>query len=77
MVRLRPYKRCDSKIIEKWIQDKDVFMRWGGERFGEFPISAEIIDKKYSLNNGDCAEEETFIRGLLWMMRTVLSVTSS
>ena len=60
MVRLRPYKRCDSKIIEKWIQDKDVFMRWGGERFGEFPISAEIIDEKYSLNNGDCAEEDNF-----------------
>ena len=53
-------KRCDSKIIEKWIQDKDVFMRWGGERFGEFPISAEIIDEKYSLNNGDCAEEDNF-----------------
>ena len=35
-------------------------MRWGGERFGEFPISAQIIDEKYSLNNGDCAEEDNF-----------------
>ena len=60
MLRLRPYKSCDSKIIEKWIQDKEVFKRWGGERFGEFPISAQIIDEKYSLNNGDCAEEDNF-----------------
>jgi RimJ/RimL family protein N-acetyltransferase len=60
MLRLRPYKSCDSGIIEKWIQDKDVFMKWGGERFGEFPISARIIDDKYTLNNGDCAEEDNF-----------------
>ena len=51
MLRLRPYKSCDSKTIEKWIQDKEVFKRWGGERFGEFPISAQIIDEKYSLKN--------------------------
>ena len=30
MIRLRPYKRCDSKIIVKWIQDKEVFTKWGG-----------------------------------------------
>ena len=44
MIRLRPYKSCDSKIIEKWVQDKEVFMKWGGDRFGEFPVSAQIID---------------------------------
>lgn len=44
MIRLRPYKSCDSKIIEKWVQDKEVFMKWGGDRFGEFPVSAQMID---------------------------------
>lgn len=57
---LRPYKRCDAKIIEKWIKDKDVFRKWGGERFGEFPIDARVIDEKYSKYNGDCPEEDNF-----------------
>ena len=60
MLRLRPYKSCDSEIIEKWIQDKDVFLKWGGEHFGEFPISAKTIDDKYRLNNGDCVEADNF-----------------
>ena len=60
MLRLRPYKSCDSKIIEKWVQDRDVFMKWGGDRFGEFPLSARIIDEKYTLKNGDCKEEDNF-----------------
>ena len=45
MLKLRPYKSCDAQAIEKWIQDKDVFTIWGGERFGDYPITAEIIDK--------------------------------
>lgn len=60
MLRLRPYKPCDAKTIEKWILDRDVFMKWGGERFGEFPVSAQVINEKYTLYNGDCAEEDNF-----------------
>ena len=60
MLRLRPYKSCDSKIIESWIQDKDVFLKWGGEHFGEYPVSAQVIDDKYRLNNGDCEEADNF-----------------
>lgn len=60
MIRLRPYKSCDSSIIAEWIKDKDVFMKWGGMLFGEFPISAEIIDNKYKNNNGDCVEPDNF-----------------
>ena len=60
MLRLRPYKPCDAKTIEKWIQDRDVFMKWGGDRFGEFPVSAQDINEKYTLHNGDCAEEDNF-----------------
>ena len=46
MIRLRPYKRCDSKVIVKWLNDEDVFIKWGGERFSKYPISADIIDDK-------------------------------
>lgn len=60
MLKLRPYKKCDSEQIVKWIQDKDVFMKWGGNLFGEYPITAETIDVKYRLQNGGCAEPDNF-----------------
>ena len=60
MLKLRPYKPCDAQAIAKWVQDKDVFEIWGGERFGDFPITAEIIDNKYRLDNGDCIEPDNF-----------------
>jgi RimJ/RimL family protein N-acetyltransferase len=60
MLRLRPYKSCDSKKIAEWINDKDIFLKWGGDHFGDFPISAETIDEKYRLNNGDCTQEDNF-----------------
>lgn len=60
MLRLRPYKSCDSVKIAEWLKDEDVFMKWGGERFGLFPITADIIDNKYMQNNGDCAEKDNF-----------------
>ena len=60
MLKLRPYKSCDAQTIAKWVQDKDVFTKWGGELFGDYPITAEIIDKKYRSDNGDCAEPDNF-----------------
>ena len=43
MLRLRQYKEADAETIAQWIQDKDTFMKWGGELFGEFPINGDII----------------------------------
>ena len=60
MIRLRQYKSCDAQIIAEWVRDKDVFLKWGGDHFGEFPISAETIDEKYRSNNGDCKEPDNF-----------------
>jgi RimJ/RimL family protein N-acetyltransferase len=60
MLRLRPYKSCDAETIEKWIRDEDVFKKWGGLLFGDFPISAKIIDDMYHLNNGRCEEPDNF-----------------
>ncbi len=59
-MRLRPYKHCDAKKIAGWIEDEDVFFKWGGERFGRFPVSAEQIDDRFTNDNGDCAEEDNF-----------------
>ncbi|MBO4921592.1 MAG: GNAT family N-acetyltransferase [Lachnospiraceae bacterium] len=60
MLRLRPYKKKDSEKIASWLKDEDIFWKWGGERFGAYPISAADIDKKYSEQNGDCAEYDNF-----------------
>ncbi len=60
MLRLRPYKHCDAERIAGWITDRDVFLKWGGDRFGEFPVTAETIDRKYTLENGDCTEPDNF-----------------
>ena len=60
MLKLRPYKSCDAREIAKWVQDKDVFIKWGGERFGDYPIVPETIDDKYKKDNGDCVEADNF-----------------
>ncbi len=60
MLRLRPYKSCDAEKISEWVKDRDVFMKWGGLLFGEFPINAGIIDDKYRLQNGGCTESDNF-----------------
>lgn len=60
MLRLRPYKSCDSEIIARWIRDPEVFLMWGGDHFGEFPVSAETIDEMYRDKNGDCDEPDNF-----------------
>ena len=59
-MRLRPYKSCDAKKIVSWIRDEEVFYKWGGDHFGAYPISAEIVDSKYLKDNGDCKEEDNF-----------------
>ena len=59
-LRLRPYKSSDSELICKWLSDEDIFMKWGGERFGSYPITARDIDEKYTLHNGDCREPDNF-----------------
>lgn len=59
-MRLRPYKSCDADHIASWLKDETIFLRWGGERFGSFPIDGATIDEKYSKNNGDCTEADNF-----------------
>lgn len=60
MIRLRAYKKCDAEKIALWCKDETVFNFWGGKRFCDFPISADIINQMYFDKNGDCAEEDNF-----------------
>ncbi len=60
MIRLRPYKEFDAETIVKWIKDQDTYLKWGGKLFGEFPISPDIINEKYTQKNGDCKEPDNF-----------------
>lgn len=60
MLRLRPYKQNDSETIAEWLKEEDVFLKWGGKLFGDFPISDEIIDEKYRNKNGGCEEPDNF-----------------
>ena len=60
MLRLRPYKSCDAAKIAEWVSDKDVYLKWGGNLVGDFPLTAETIDKKYRDENGACAEADNF-----------------
>lgn len=60
MLRLRPYKKSDAEYIISWLNTEEIFSLWGGERFGQFPITPDIINDKYFNNNGDCEEEDNF-----------------
>ena len=60
MLRLRPYKSCDAAKIAEWVSDKDVYLKWGGNLVGDFPLTAETIDKKYRDENGACTEPDNF-----------------
>ena len=60
MLRLRPYKKCDAKYIVSWIKDEVSFRKWCSDRYETFPITADVMNKKYGDNNGDCIEEDNF-----------------
>ena len=60
MLRLRPYKKCDAKKIIAWCKDEDTHHKWGGDHFGHFPITENIMNEKYFNHNGDCNEEDNF-----------------
>lgn len=59
-LHLRPYKPCDAEAIIRWIRDENALRLWSSDRFGDFPITAEDINRKYLAHNGDCAEPDNF-----------------
>lgn len=59
-MRLRPHKSCDAKYIAEWCKDETVYFQWSAGRFGSYPVTAEIIDRKYREQNGGCVESDNF-----------------
>ncbi len=59
-LRLRHYKPCDAKYIVQWIKSETELRKWSSDKFGDFPITEDDINKKYIDNNGDCLEEDNF-----------------
>ena len=47
MIRLRPYKACDAQYIVKWIKNEQEFRLWSADRYDEFPIDADKMNKHY------------------------------
>ena len=46
MVRLRPYKKSDSKIICGWLDDETSFMKWCAGMYS-FPLTAQQLDERF------------------------------
>lgn len=59
-LRLRHYKPQDAETIVSWIKDEEALRKWSSDRFGDFPITSEDINRKYLGYNGDCAEPDNF-----------------
>lgn len=60
MLRLRPYKPCDAGKVASWIDNERTYQLWGGKLIGDYPLTAEAINKKYLQENGGCEEEDNF-----------------
>ncbi len=60
MLRLRPYKPCDAATILNWIADERAFRLWSSDRFEQYPITEEDLNRKYFDCNGDCEEDNFF-----------------
>lgn len=60
MLRLRPYKNTDAQNIVTWCKDEVAFRKWTSDRYEQFPITAEDMNRKYVDCNGDCEEPDNF-----------------
>ena len=47
MLRLRPYKACDAKIITKWLKSEYAFRQWSADRYEKYPITAKDMNLYY------------------------------
>lgn len=56
MLRLRPYKNCDAKYIVSWVKDELTFRRWCADRYENYPITADDMNRHYAA----CAEADNF-----------------
>lgn len=55
-MKLRAYKETDAEEILKWVKDEREFRLWSADRYGEYPISAQDMNKNYS----ECQKKSNF-----------------
>ncbi len=48
MLRIRPYRKNDSRYIASWCQDVVTFYKWSEGRLGDYPVSPERIEQAVS-----------------------------
>lgn len=48
MLRFRPYKPCDAKVIVSWIKDEISFRQWCADRFEHYPLTADALNAHYT-----------------------------
>ena len=60
MLALRPFKNCDAEKIASWCKDEQIFKMWGGELFGEYPLTSDKVIDLYVNRNGRCEESDNF-----------------
>lgn len=53
---LRKYLETDAEKILSWIADERAFRLWSADRYGEYPITADEINKNYR----ECCENGGF-----------------
>ncbi|MCM1568325.1 MAG: GNAT family N-acetyltransferase [Roseburia sp.] len=56
MLRLRPYSDSDAKYILAWIKDEAGFRMWSADRYANYPISAEDMNRFYA----ECGKHGAF-----------------
>lgn len=44
---LRPYKKCDAKIIVGWIKDITTFCRWSQGKYNNYPVTDKDMINYY------------------------------
>lgn len=59
-MKLRPYKPQDAETIVSWIKDEEPLRKWSSDRYESYPITADDINHKYMVCNGDCEESDNF-----------------
>lgn len=47
MLGIRPYKACDARTITKWLKDEYTFRQWSADRYQNYPITADEMNKYY------------------------------
>lgn len=60
MLRLRPYRQSDAKIILSWCRDEAAFRRWSADRYPQYPIEPDDMNRLYQACTPESSLQEGF-----------------